>query len=67
MAVYGMLSGVVEEILGISREKFGKSARIATCLKFQDFGHWERQTCGEPWVDTAPHIVTTFCAGGLLK
>ena len=27
--------------------------RLAKCYKFQDFGHLERQTCREPWVDTA--------------
>ena len=24
-------------------------SRIATCFKFQDFGHRERQACCEPW------------------
>ena len=30
-----------------------KFPRIAKCYKFQDLGHWERQTCREPWVHTA--------------
>ena len=33
------------------------------CFEFQDFGHRERQTCCEAWVDTARHLVPTFCAG----
>ena len=38
-------------------------SRIAKCFEFQDFGHLERQTCRESWVDTAWDLVTTFRVG----
>ena len=38
---------------GKSRENCWIFSRIAKCCNFWDFGHRERQTCREPWVDTA--------------
>ena len=42
-------------------------SRIARCLKFYDFGNQIRQTCREPWVDTAVNLDPTFCVGFFLK
>ena len=54
VAVSGVWSGLSEEnsgkVQGQLREKLFRSAK---CYKFLDFGHRERQTCREPWVDTA--------------
>ena len=51
-------SGVPEQtsrkVPGKLLEKF---PRIANFYKFQGFGHRERQTCREPWVDTALDLV----------
>ena len=68
-AVSGLCSEVPRKISGKSQESSiaGKSSRIAKCFKFEDFGHRERQTCREPWVDTARVLVQTFCAGCLSK
>ena len=40
-----------------------KFSRVATCVKFWDFGHRKRQTYREPSVDIALDTVPTFCSG----
>ena len=37
-------------------------SQIVKCFEFWDFGHQERQTCLEHWVDTVRDLVPTFCA-----
>ena len=53
VAVSGVCSGVPEENSRKVPENCWKFFRIAKCNKFSDFGHRERQTCRETWVDTA--------------
>ena len=52
---------------GKCRFYFYGRADFSECFRFQDFGQGEKQTCREPWVDTALHLVPTFCAGCFLK
>ena len=54
----GATPGKLLEIFSRNRDK---------CFNFEDFGHRERQTCWEPWLDTAPNLDPTFCAGCFLK
>ena len=38
--------------------------------KFQDFGHWARQACCEPWIDECPSVRNQekgFSKGGLVS
>ena len=66
-SISGVCSGVLQgnsgKVPGKLLENF---SRIAKCYKFWDFGHRERQTCREPWVDTAgtlspPSVRGVFC------
>ena len=58
VAVSGISLGVPGENLGNSRENL---SHLAECLKFWSFADQNRQTCREPWVDTALNLVCTFC------
>ena len=52
--VYVLFPPLIRALLGkVPGKSLEKITRIAKCYKFWDFGHWERQTCREPWVDTA--------------
>ena len=68
MAVCGMRSGVAEEnsgkVPGKLLEKFCPKHEMLHILGFRAPG---RQTCREPWVDTARDLVPTFRAGCFSK
>ena len=67
MAVSRLLSGLPEEISEKSRHKFGTFTNY-TMLKLLGFrAPQKRQTCHEPWVDTALELVPTFSARCFLK
>ena len=54
VAVSGVSSGVLEENSGkVQGKLLEKFSRNAKSYKFQGFGRRERQTCREPWADTA--------------
>ena len=47
------------------RENFPDS--LESCFKFWDFGQQEKQTCREPWVNTALNLAPTFCVGCIFE